>query len=149
MLAAQYGTVGDIEIMWVVCASIGFILATWNFIDATRDVSALKVIPTGANGRMTLARAQQAQDGIRMMIHAIFILIGALAMTIPDNSDPDPSSTSFWLGLAIRWGLLTGAVLLVIQSLIARFVRYRVIDQAKYQLLHEHRAAAAAASTED
>lgn len=132
-VAAQYGTVGDIEIAWVFIATFGLGFALWNYRDAVIDCRALKNI--GAyNGRMLLARAQKWQDGIRAVIHCIFILIGALAMFIPDNQISDISEPAFWISIAVRWGLLIGALLLVVQSVIARIVRFRVMDIARHDI---------------
>lgn len=133
IVGAQYGSVGDIEIAWVLIASCGFFFALWNYIDAIKDCRALKTLGA-VNGRMLLARAQKWQDGLRMGIHSIFILIGVLAMTIPDTSVVNYGSTAFWIGVAVRWGLLIAAVMLVVQSAIARIVRYRVMDIARHDL---------------
>ena len=136
MIAAQYGTVGDIEILWVLIATFGLGFALWNYRDAVKDYRALKSIEA-INGRMLLARAQKWQDGIRAMIHCIFILIGALAMFIPDSSVVDTSSPAFWIGIAVRWGLIFGAILLVVQSVIARVVRSKVMDIARHDIANK------------
>ncbi len=132
-VAAQYGTVGDIEILWVLIATFGLGFALWNYRDAVKDCRALKEIET-INGRMLLARAQKWQDGIRAIIHCIFILIGALAMMIPETGSTDTSSPAFWIGVSVRWGLIFGAILLVVQSVIARVVRSKVIDLARHDI---------------
>lgn len=130
IVAAEYGTIGDIEIAWVLIAACGFGFALHNYIDAAKDCRAL-TIQGIYNGRMLLARAQKWQDGIRMCIHSIFMIIGMLAMFIPDNMVVDTSEPAFWIGIAVRWGLLIGAALLVAQSTIARLVRFRVMELAR------------------
>jgi hypothetical protein len=132
IVGASYGTVSDIEIMWVTIAVFGLTFALLNFIDARKDVEALESLPAGGNGRGLVAKSQQWQDGIRMLIHVIFISIGLVAFTLPDPPDTlDKTSGAFIAGVLIRWGLILASSLLVVQSAIARNVRKRVMDQAR------------------
>jgi len=114
VVAAQYGTVSDIEIVWTLIAAFGLCFALFNLFDAYRDWKAL----TGRlNGLRAIAVLSLKLEGTRVAIQSIFVTIGVLAMTMKDP----PSSLSLpWkqvvIGAVFRWGLVISATLVMYQS---------------------------------
>ena len=136
IVAAQYGTVSDIEILWVVIAIIGFLVSAWNFWQAHLDCRALKTMKE-PNGRRLIAKASRFQDATRMSVHAIFITIGLLAMTQKDVNNELLTDTQLALRFSITWGLVLGAVLLVTQSMVARNLRIRLLSDERHNIKNE------------
>lgn len=103
-------------LIWTSVAVIGVFFAGWNFVEANKDCKALKLAGV-INGRKKIAEALRFQDGIRVLVHAIFIAIGIVA-ALP--------SDAWWYQTTARWGLVLAASLLVFQSAAARKLRYEM-----------------------
>jgi hypothetical protein len=130
-LFAQYGTVSDIEILWLVVASIGALFAGWNALDAHKDCKALDLANIH-NGRRLVARATRAQDALRFCVHLIFVSIGIMACIL---SDPPDRLEQPWQNVVIQvlvtWGLITAAVILMIGTAIGRYSRYELLREER------------------
>lgn len=123
MLAASYGTVGDIEILFTGVALVGFLFSALNIKDAVDDVQALTRAGL-VNGRMPIAQTAVRVEFARLTIQAVFILIGALAMTIPESVDElDRPWNVVALGITFRWGLILAGALVMFQAIENRRLR--------------------------
>lgn len=129
VIAAQYGSVSDIEIVWTLIALVGVSFAFFNLIEAIRDLEALKAIGD-ADGRRMIAWLTIRLETTRVVIQSIFILIGILAMTIVDPPDQRALPTKIIVVNALfRWGLVVSALLICYQSY-ANFQMRRVIRRS-------------------
>lgn len=132
VLAAQYGSVSDIEIVWTLIALFGLGFAIWNFFDA---VAGYRDLGARLNGLRQTAVASIKLEATRVVIQTIFVLIGVLAMTL---KDPSNSLHQPWrvllLGAVFRWGLVISAGLVMYQSYInfeiRRLMRAYAYDNA-------------------
>lgn len=147
LIGAQYGTISDIEIVWVTIAVIGLFLAIWNFKNALSDKRALKVANI-KNGRTILARANLLSEATRIVIQSIFVGIGIGAMTLADPPDQlDLPLRQTIISALVRWGILIAAALLVFNSGIARWVRGQLQHQVEKDLLEREKLDLAASTT--
>lgn len=126
MLAAAYGSVSDIEVLWVVVALVGLAVTGFNFADAVRDRKYL--IDNGiSNGRRIVADTQVYTEFTRLSIHTIFATIGVLAMFLAEApNSPDQPWPAVAIGVAIRWGLIVSSILLMSQSIALRRMRNKL-----------------------
>jgi hypothetical protein len=92
-LAAQYGTVSDVELVWTIIATVGAGFSIYNLRDALKDRAALKRLHN-RNGRWLLANFAIRAEAARLAIQLIFLTIGILAMLIVDAPDPIASATA-------------------------------------------------------
>ena len=126
MLGASYGTVEDIEIMWVLVAAFGLVYSILNFKDAKEDFDFVK--KNGIfNGRRVAAWVSFWSEMMRGAIQTIFLTIGLLVLMLPS---PPPASKLPWeqvaAGFFVRWGLITSSILLSVKSYIARRARKEI-----------------------
>jgi hypothetical protein len=131
LLAATYGTISDIEIAWVFIAIVGLFFSGWTCRESHKDVRALRASGI-ANGRMLIATTSRFQDAARVAIHSIFIVVGITAMFIPDADVSALPLPMLIAGVAIRWGLIIAALLLVSQSYVANRLR-RTLVHAEFE----------------
>jgi hypothetical protein len=132
LLAAQYGSISDIEIVWTLIAGIGLAFSIFNVREAFADRAALKLAGV-KNGRKMIADEGLLQELARTVIQAIFLTIGLLAMTYPDPPDvSDRPWNLVLIGIVFRWGLIISASLIMLKSFGAWRLRRRLNDiQAK------------------
>lgn len=116
LLAAQYGSVSDIELVWTLLALAGLSFSVYNVREAAADLGALK--RSGErNGRMLLARMTVRSEVARMAIQLIFLTIGIGAMTLQDAQNQ--SQLPFRVALVsflIQWGLIFASALISLKS---------------------------------
>ena len=116
LLGAAYGSVSDIEVMWTLIAAIGLIYSFYNVREALLDRNDLKRRGV-ANGRRLLAQTNVISETSRFVKQSIFIIIGLLAMFLPEAPDNlDLPWAQAAIGAAIRWGLITASILTTFQS---------------------------------
>jgi hypothetical protein len=83
LVAANYGDVADIEVLWTLIALGGACFSIYNLRGALRDRSAL--IRAGLrNGRRAVANAQCRLEWSRLVCQAIFFAVGVMSMLLPD-----------------------------------------------------------------
>lgn len=122
MIAANYGPVADIEIVWTVVAFVGLIYSILNVRDAQIDLEVLESAGV-KNGRRTLARYQLEAEVLRSIMQTIFLSIGIAAMSLPAAPDSlDLPTTQLVIQVLITYGLIVSSVLLSIKS----YLGYRV-----------------------
>lgn len=126
LIAAQYGTVSDIEIVWTLIALFGASFALYNWREASADLRALKVAGT-KNGRLLLASTNRVMESIRVVVQTIFLTIGLLAMTIPDRPDARLDNRIEITAFLIRWGIITASGLIAFKS----FLAFRLRNELK------------------
>lgn len=116
MIAASYGTVSDIEVVWTAIATAGVVFSFYNLRASLQD---LRAIVNLTNGRRVVAKTQMKLEVSRVIIQCIFIAIGILAMLVPEAPDQlDQPLRYILLGLIFRWGLIISAFLVTYQSYI-------------------------------
>lgn len=120
MLAAAYGTISDIELVWTLIASIGAFYSLWNLREAIVDLRALGKI---GNGRRLVAWTTLQSEIARLLVQLIFIAIGIGAMLLPDASQRDLPTRYVLYGALIRWGLIVASLLILYKSYLAHRVR--------------------------
>ena len=123
MIAAAYGSVSDIEILWVIIALIGFVYSVVNINSGREDIRWLNANSIG-NGRRTLARYQLTAESLRALIQVIFIVIGVLSFFVPDPTDalhlPPPQVA---IRFCVTWGLILSSMALTVKSYLGKKVR--------------------------
>lgn len=115
MIAAAYGTVSDIEIMWTLISAVGFLLASYSAMDAHREYRMFKELGS-SNGLGILAKSWRLTAVVSLVVQAIFTSIGIISMTIPEAP---PGSTPWnitFAGFLVRWGLITASLLLTFRE---------------------------------
>lgn len=131
MLAAQYGTISDIEIIWIALALFGLFYSTRNALEANKDCKTLKRAGV-RNGRRKIALTVRFQDAARAAIHSIFATIGFLAALLPD---PPNQLNLPWkqqvVSVLIRWGLIFGSAILVAQSFASNRLRKELLERER------------------
>lgn len=112
-VAASYGNVSDIEVLWTLVALGGAAFSLYNVRDAARDYRATAHIK---NGRRWIAASQVRVEVARLAIQLIFLAIGVLAMFLPSPPDAVLSTLQVVTGAVFRWGLIVSGLLLLYQS---------------------------------
>lgn len=140
MLGAEYGTVSDIEIVWVLLACIGILFSSYNVFCAWGDLRWFLKLKLPPNGRRDIAISTVIVESARLVILSIFLAIGIVSMTIPDV-DPKVLPTNLVVaGILIRWGLIGSSCLMIVQSIVNANVRRRSKVRAQASaaaLVHE------------
>ena len=98
---------------WTLVSAAGVLLSFLLFVESALDMRALRGI---GNGRRLYALGRAVSEVIRMVIHSAFLAIGLTVLYAPVAS-PSP----------IVIVLITGNVLLIVNSVIAWYVRHRAI----------------------
>ena len=124
MLAAGYGTVSDIEILWTAIALCGFVFAGLNARGSWDDWKALRNIGS-TNGIWYLAKAAIVTELGRAYLQLIFIYLGIYAMTLPDP--PPQNNYDVWQAIA-RWGFTTGAMSVAGKTIYVWYVRKKLLS---------------------
>jgi hypothetical protein len=118
-IAAQYGTISDIEVVWTLIALFGLIFSVFNVREALIDRKVLKISGV-KNGRKMIADYSLISESARATIQTIFLVVGILAMTLADAID---SANAPWnvvlIGVVFRWGLILSASLISLKSFLA------------------------------
>lgn len=117
LLAAQYGTVSDIEILFFLIAFFGACFSLFNLRESWRDLCYLKERKIG-NGRRLIAFSSFRAEIARLIIQAIYMTIAVLAMTFPDPPS-NLSNVPFKVTLyrfVFTWGFIIAASLLSLKS---------------------------------
>lgn len=122
MIAAQYGNVSDIEVVWTLIALAGFALSIYNVRHAQRDRVWLRNLHADPNGRGKIATTQLCLELARGVVQVIFAAIGVLAMLVPDAPPTHLPLAYVLLGAFFRWGMIVSSTLITWQS----YLNYRL-----------------------
>lgn len=122
MIAATYGPVEDIEILWTLVAFVGVIYSLINVREARADWEFVKERKI-ANGRRVLARVHLISETLRLASLSIFLTIGVLAATIESPPPEHHPSRIIVTQFLVRWGLIAASIMLVVKSYLAKRVR--------------------------
>lgn len=122
MINAAYGSVSDVEILWVLVALVGLVYSILNILDARGDKEYLDTHNI-QNGRRALAKYQLIAEYLRAAIQLIFAMIGLAAMTLPEvpNSAHLPRHELI-IRVLLTYGLIAASIMLSIKS----YLGYRV-----------------------
>jgi len=127
VLAASYGSVEDIEVLWTLLALIGLIFSIYNTREALRDRTAL--IESRTNGdRLRIANSIIISEITRVIKQIIFLVIGVIALTLTAAPTTQMNIKQILIGVAIRWGLIIASGLTTYQAFIAFRLR-RVLNR--------------------
>lgn len=128
ILGAGYGTVSDIEIVWIIISTVGFGFACWNATQAWGDRKYLESAGI-RNGRWAVARLATFTESGRAYVQLFFMSIGLIAMHHPDP----PASGAGWLSQAetvfARWGFISCAAVICAKSIYTFQVRKQLIEE--------------------
>ena len=102
-------------LVWTTVSFVGIVLSLVLLIEASLDIRALEGI---RNGRRLYATGRMVSEAIRLIIHTGFFLIGLTVLFSPTSG---PS--------LIVLVLIGGNILLILNSVIAWYVRHRAINQ--------------------
>lgn len=126
MIGAAYGSVADIEIVWVLMAVIGVGFSLYNLGGAVGDLRYFKKLKLPPNGRRDVAYSSVIVETARLLILLIFVSIGVIAMFLPElPPNVDIPRTQLLVGIAVRWGLIVSSALIILQSFVNAAVRKR------------------------
>lgn len=127
ILGAQYGTVSDIEIMWMVINGLGLSFSLYNLWENWKDFNSASKVRT-RNGRYVLALAAVKIELARTLILTILLTLGVLSMTLPDTPTDLLTTQQLLITIFFKWGLMVSAALIAYQSYLNREARKRVLD---------------------
>lgn len=123
MLAATYGTVSDIEILWTVVGATGVLFSAFNLRDAWIDRKA--VIAAGVrNGRRLIASFSVRSEAARLAIQSIFVTVGILAVFTPEPPNGSLHGIQLATSIVARFGLVLSEILVLFKSIDAYIVRH-------------------------
>jgi hypothetical protein len=109
--------------MWVLIALVGAVFSVFNLHQAREEKKRLKALGI-ANGRSLLARTNLVAESTRLAKQTIFVLIGILAMFLPEAPDSlDLPTAQAVTGFVVRWGLIVASLLTTYQSYLSWKVR--------------------------
>lgn len=129
MLAAAYGTLSDIEVAWTVVALVGLIVTCFNLREAIKDYRFLQRNEI-FNGRRLVARVALKTEMTRVYVQSVFLSIGIAAGFVPEApSQLDQPWAILVIGFLVRWGLITAAILIAMQSVWLRRLRTDLIKE--------------------
>lgn len=133
LIAAHYGPVEDIEVVWTLIAFIGAIFSVYNVREARKDLHALSTIDKN-NGRGKLGRFAIKTEVARLAIQLIFLLIGVLAMSVQSRGTPAGTPWNIvLLGIIFRWGLIIASLLVTLKS----YWGYKIRKDLREGLTHD------------
>lgn len=132
IVAANYGTVADIEILVTLLAVVGAALSILNVRDAVGDLKAMHG-KGPQNGRWAIARTSVHVEVARLVIQAIFAFIGVLAMLLPDADLGRLSWQAATTVIVTRWGIVICVALVAYQSLENRRMRQRTFRSPEHE----------------
>lgn len=116
MLAATYGTVSDIEILWTIIGAVGVMFSAFNLRDARIDKRVLADAGI-VNGRRIIARFAVRAELARLVIQAIFVTIGVLAMLQTDPPNAALNKLQIVTSAVSRVGLVIAELLVLFKSI--------------------------------
>lgn len=116
LIASQYGSISDIEILWTLIALFGLGFSVYSVREAAADSGALR--RSGEkNGRLILARTTLRSEVARMIIQLIFLMIGLAAMTIQEPPAQIERPLNIVLAsFLIQWGLILSSLIVSLKS---------------------------------
>lgn len=126
MLAAGYGTISDIEVVWVLIALVGVLFGIFNTTDAIEDREAVDRKKL-ANGRKLFADSAVYIEYMRLAVQIIFLVIGVAIMTIPDPPSTPQTVKIVVISAIVRWGLISASAILLAKSIYTYFVRKQLL----------------------
>lgn len=130
LLAASYGTVSDIEILWVIIALIGLLFSVVNGVDAFRDKTALTEKGI-SNGRAKIAKVQEFQEWGRAVFQMIAGSIGLVAMLLPAPPNVHLPLKQAIAEQLVQWGLIACSAIVTLQSYMSNHVRKELLRSDK------------------
>jgi hypothetical protein len=125
VIAQTYGTISDIEIVWVIIALAGAIFSAYNLHCAWGDLKVLLALNLPPNGRRDIAISTVLVESCRITIQIIFATIGILAMFLEEPPMGVLTTLQIVTGAAFRWGLIISSLLITAQSIINFTIRKR------------------------
>ena len=121
MLAATYGNVSDIEILWTLIGLIGVLFSIYNLADAWKDRDA--VVAAGIyNGRRIIANFAVRGEAAAL-IQSVFTTIGAVAFTQPDAPQNALTNMQHIINSFTVIGFIMCEILILFKSIDAFIVR--------------------------
>lgn len=132
ILGENYGSVSDIEIVWVLLTGLALIFSLYNMWASILDYRYLRLLHLPPNGRKDQAEGTIIAETARTMILLIFLSIGIIAMTLPEAPpNLDIPRNQEIASILIRWGLIASAVLIAVQSVNNARIRRRAQLRAR------------------
>lgn len=117
VVAAAYGSVADIEIVWTAIAAFGLFFSFYNIRESRKDLVAVEIL-TGSRGNRAhiLALAGLKMEIARAVIQAIFITVGIMAMTLPGTPTRLLPLKLVIFQAIFTYGFIISALLLTLKS---------------------------------
>jgi hypothetical protein len=137
LLAATYGSVEDIEVIFTLIAFGGLLFSLFNLRNAYCDWKLVKEKGNPSGPRAVWGGFSLVSEAFRSTIQAIFTSLGILAMMVATPQLPPgyhlPMS-QLLLRIDFRWGLLISALLLLFQSYGVWRTRKRLLEFSEEEL---------------
>jgi hypothetical protein len=115
LLAASYGTVEDIEVLWCLLAAAGLIFSIKNVRDSLGDLRAVDERRI-SNGRRVLAKLSVQTELIRAIIQAMFLVAGIAATTVASPPNTALPLKVVILSAFVRWCFIASSALLSLKG---------------------------------
>jgi hypothetical protein len=127
VLAAAYGSVSDIELLFIAIAGFGLFFSFFNIREAIGDIKALKAIDADQidnyEARLILAKATLKAEIARGIIQLVFLSLGAMAAFTPEAPPQILTTFQTVFGFVFRWGLTLSAALIAYKSYLTKHTR--------------------------
>jgi hypothetical protein len=133
VLAVNYGTVSDIELVWILSNSLGLLFSSWCIKDARKDRRALDVKRI-RNGRRLIANFAIRSEAMRATVLLLFLLVGIMSAFLPDvgtNAHVPHIYTLF--GAAFRWTFLLCSWIISAKSVDSFITRRKLLKEDPYE----------------
>lgn len=131
VVAAAYGSVSDIEILWTLIAVVGMVYSLINFRESWLDWKLLRKI-RGYDARRIVACSAMQAEGIRAAIQGFYITIGVYAMFIPETPTAHLPLRYVIFGALFRWGFVISSLLLTYKSYLGARLRKKVYNHYNF-----------------
>ena len=128
ILAAHYGTIEDIEVVWTLIALIGLVFSLHNFLEVRKDIKVLNSLNI-QNGRRAIAKVSYKSELTRAVKQIIFLIIGIFALYLPGGNYSHLTIFMTIVNIVFRWGLIISSALTTYQSYLAYDLRRTLMGQ--------------------
>lgn len=105
--------------VWTAIAAVAVVFGAWNLFQASVDKEIARALNGSRRQRLLVARSVFYSELCRMVVQAIFLLVGVFAIWAPEDA-PE------WLGWLVTWGFVFAAGLVAANSVRQALLRRKL-----------------------